>query len=243
LEAYRYLAQRYNKLMSDVDYDAWASYIDQLLGGKNLHLFEAACGTGGLTGRLFDRGHDIVASDISEEMLDIATRDTRRHGRDIIFLHQDMRQINAGRRFDAVFCVCDGPNYLDAKGLAAFFDAAFKMLSPGGRLLFDISSSYKLRSMDDEIYYDDSDETTCIWHSRFDEMKSALAMDVTLFVRRQESLYEKLTEQHIQYAHEAADIKAALQKSGFVHTDVYEAFTVNPPAVESARIQFVSRKA
>ena len=39
------LAQEYNKLMNDVDYDAWAFYINSLLGMKKLRIFEAACGT------------------------------------------------------------------------------------------------------------------------------------------------------------------------------------------------------
>jgi SAM-dependent methyltransferase len=228
--------------MSDVDYDAWASYIDQLLGKKHLNIFEAACGTGNLTGRLYDKGYDIIASDISGEMLDIAMKDSRAHGRDIVFLQQDMRQISAGRLFNAVLCACDGPNYLDNTGLEAFFNAAYRMLASGGRLLFDISSAYKLRSMDDEVYYDDSDDTSCIWHSRFDEARQALNMDVTLFIRRQGQLYEKLTEQHVQYAHEIADVKAALLKVGFVHTDIYEAFSTNTVTDKTTRIQVVSGK-
>jgi SAM-dependent methyltransferase len=242
LESYRYLARRYNELMADVDYDAWAGYIDRLLGGRPLRLFEAGCGTGSLTGRLYDKGHDIVASDISEEMLGIAMEDARRHGRDIVFVRQDMRQISAGRRFDAVVCACDGPNYLDAAGLEAFFSAAYQMLVPGGRLLFDISSAAKLRAMNDEVYFDDSDDVTCLWHCSFDEQRRALTMDVMLFVRRGERLYEKLTEQHVQYAHQPVDIEAALKKAGFAHTDTYEAFTINPASDKSLRIQFISRK-
>jgi len=116
------------------------------------------------------------------------------------------------------------------------------MLVPGGRLLFDVSSPAKLRAMHDEVYFDDSDDVTCLWHCRFDEQQQALTMDVTLFVRRNGRLYEKLTEQHVQYAHQPADIEAALKKAGFAHTDIYEAFTLDPASDKSLRIQFVSRK-
>lgn len=241
MEAYRYLAQRYNKLMADVDYDIWASYIDSLLGKKQLRLFEAGCGTGNLTGRLYDLGHDIVASDISEEMLDIAVRDARRHGRDIVFVEQDMRQLSAGNRFDAVLSACDGPNYLNTDGLNSFFRTAFQMLKPGGQLLFDISSAYKLRSMDDQVYYDDSTETTCIWHNHFNDIQHTLTMDVTLFVR-QGDMYDKMTEQHIQYAHETADVLTTLQRTGFQKVNAYEAFTIDPARESSSRIQFTACK-
>ena len=100
----------------------------------------------------------------------------------------------------------------------------------------------KLRAMNDEVYFDDSDDVTCMWHCSFDEQRRALTMDVTLFTRRGVKLYEKLTEQHVQYAHEPADIEAALKKAGFAHIDIYEAFTLNPASDDSLRIQFVCRK-
>ena len=52
LRAYQELAYAYNDLMMDVDYDMWAAYINRLLGGKKLRIFEAACGTGNITRRL-----------------------------------------------------------------------------------------------------------------------------------------------------------------------------------------------
>ena len=44
--------------------------------------------------------------------------------------------------------------------------------------------------MNDEVYFDDSDDVTCLWHCSFDEQRRALTMDVMLFVRRGERLYE-----------------------------------------------------
>lgn len=241
MDSYRYLAQAYNKLMSDVDYDAWASYINLLLGKKELRIFEASCGTGNITCRLYDLGHNIIASDISPEMLDIAIRDARQNGLDIVYVQQDMRQISAGKKFDAVFSACDGPNYLDKDGLQDFVNAAYHILKPGGKLLFDVSSYHKLSSMNDEVYYDDDDDATCIWHNHFDFSLNKLTMDVVLFMRRGE-LFEKLTEQHVQYAHAKEDIEKALINSGFCQIDVYEAFTKEPVSSKAARLQFVCSK-
>lgn len=241
MNAYRYLAQAYNKLMSDVDYDAWASYIDLLLGKKELRIFEASCGTGNISSRLYDLGHNIIASDISSTMLDIAIRDARQNGREIVYVQQDMRQITAGKKFDAVLSACDGANYVDKDGLRDFFSAAYHMLKPGGKLLFDVSSYHKLSSMNDEVYYDDGDEATCIWHNHFDFSLNKLTMDVVLFMQRGE-LFEKLTEQHIQYAHEKEDIEKVLISSGFSQIDVYEAFTKKPVSSKTARLQFVCGK-
>lgn len=241
MNAYRHLAQAYNSLMSDVDYDAWASYIHALLGGKELRIFEASCGTGSITSRLYDLGHDVVASDLSSEMLDVAAREARQHGRDIVFIQQDMRHMSAGKKFDVVISACDGPNYLDSSGMEEFFRASHRILKPGGKLLFDISSAHKLLSMNGEVYFDDSDAATCLWHNTFDNTSNRLTMDVILFIRKGD-VFEKLTEQHVQYAHDKNDVQSALIKSGFREIKVYEAFTTDPATRDSGRIQFVCRK-
>ena len=83
-----------------------------------------------------------------------------------------------------------GVNYLDNDGLADYAKSSYNLLKPGGKMLFDYSSPYKLKNMDGQVYYDDSEEITCIWHNRFDSVGNHLKMDVTLFVRCG-TLYEK----------------------------------------------------
>ena len=113
MKAYTKLAGAYNELMSDVDYGKWAAYINALLGMNGARIYETACGTGSITFRLYDFGHDIIASDISTDMLREATLTARETGRNITFVQQDMRSFEAGRKADAVITACDGVNYLD----------------------------------------------------------------------------------------------------------------------------------
>ncbi len=73
MNAYRYLAKVYDSLMSDVDYNNWAQYLHRFLskaGAKNV--LEVSCGTGNITFELSALGYDIIASDLSIEMLKIA---------------------------------------------------------------------------------------------------------------------------------------------------------------------------
>lgn len=241
MDAYRYLAQAYNNLMSDVDYNAWAAYINKLIGRGEQRILETSCGTGSISSRLYDMGHEVVASDISCEMLQIAMDDARQNGREIVFVQQDMRQINAGKRFGAVVSACDGVNYLDSVGLTDFLSSAHGVLKTNGRLLFDISSAYKLKSMDGQVYYDDGEDATCIWHNRFDSEHRRLKMDIVLFMRN-EGVYEKMTEQHVQYAHDKDVVMRMLASAGFHDIQAYEAFTTEQAGEQSDRIQFVCRK-
>jgi len=239
LEAYQYLAGVYDLMMEDVDYDAWAAYLHGLLlrsGAKRI--FETACGTGEITRRLFDLGYDIVASDASEAMLRVAAQKARQRGYGIRFVRQDMRRIETARPMDAILCVCDGVNYIDAEGVKQFARSAYAALKPGGLLLFDISTRSKLQSMDGQVYFDDAEEAACIWTNRYDQKTGTLQMDVTLFIRRGE-LFERSGERHVQYAHEVDALTEAVRGAGFTQANSYEAFAEGPATADAQRVQFV----
>lgn len=241
MEAYSYLAKAYNELMADVDYDSWATYINDFLAFKNGRIFEAACGTGNISCRLYDMGHDVIASDISDDMLRKAADNARCSGRDIQFIKQDMRSFTVGNKVNAVVCACDGANYVDEEGLKHFASAAFLALKSGGLLLFDISTRAKLISMDQEIYFDDSDDVTCIWRNAYDKAQGTLAIDVTLFVRTGQ-MFERFSETHVQYAHETDTVRRILLSAGFAEVNVYEFLSKDACKDNSVRAQFVCRK-
>lgn len=240
MEAYQYLADVYDHMMYDVDYDAWAAYLHGLLqrsGSKRV--YEAACGTGALTQRLYDMGYDIIASDISETMLLAAAKKSRKTGRDIRYVRQDLREIKPTRPMDAIVCACDGLNYISMDGAKSFARSAYAALKPGGMLLFDISTHHKLQNvMDGQVYFDDSDDATCIWQNRFDHAAGTLTMDVTLFIRRG-TLFERLSEQHVQYAHDIEGLRCVIMDAGFSRADVMEAFTQSVVTEQTQRAQFI----
>jgi ubiquinone/menaquinone biosynthesis C-methylase UbiE len=239
VEAYTNLADVYDLMMEDVDYDAWTSYLHGLLacsGAKRV--FEAACGTGEVTGRLFDLGYDIIAADASETMLRVAAEKARKSGRTIRFVLQDLRRIEAARPMDAILCVCDGINYVDNEGVKRFARSAYAALKPGGLLLFDISTCCKLQGMDGQVYFDDAEDASCIWTNRYNEKAETLMMDVTLFVR-QGQLFERHSERHVQHAHSVEMLTEMLHDAGFSKVDAYEAFTEAPVAAQTQRAQSV----
>lgn len=240
MEAYRYLADIYDLMMEDIDYDAWAIYLHGFLqrGGAK-RIFEVACGTGEITQRLYDYGYDIVASDASESMLRVAAKKARKRAREIRYVLQDLRHIETARPVDAVVCACDGLNYVDMEGAATFAQSAYDTLKPGGLLLFDISTQYKLKEvLDGQVFFDDADDAVCIWENRYEKETSALNMDMTIFVRC-DKLFERYNERHVQYAHDIGALLNILNRAGYTKADVFEAFTQNAVSPQSGRAQFV----
>lgn len=241
MEAYSMLAKAYDKLMHDVDYDKWAAYIDRLLCRRNAVIFETACGSGSISCRLNKLGHKVTASDISQAMLEKASEKARQLSCDITFIQQDMRKLNVGNCVDAVVCACDGPNYIDIRGLRLFAQSAYAALKEGGSLLFDISTRAKLAAMDKQVYFDESDDITCIWQSVYEHDRHKLIIDVVLF-QREENLFKKYCETHVQYAHDTLEVIKILREAGFSKVDVYEFLTESQHSPDTQRVQFVCRK-
>jgi SAM-dependent methyltransferase len=235
--------------MRGVDYDGWAAYLAGLLAENGVAeggaVLDCACGTGELTLRLAGRGYAMTGIDRSEEMLAVAAEKARKAGRKVPFVRQDMRRLCVHKPADAIVCACDGVNYLlSAADVAAFFKSAANVLSEGGLLLFDVSSAYKLAHvLGGRTYGEDTEACTYLWQNAFDPKSRLLEMDLVFFTKDETGLYMRFDETHIQRAHEAAELCAALQKNGFSLLGVYDAFTRDEPKRESERIQFAARKA
>ncbi len=240
---YGEFAGLYDPLMKDVDYDRWAEYIASFLPEGSLRIADCACGTGEITLRLAGRGHMLTGVDISEDMLRVASEKARKAALKIPFVCQDMAGLTLHRPQDAIVCACDGVNYLDSLEEAqSFFTAANGALKPGGLLLFDISSRYKLEKvLDCNTFAEDDGERAYIWKNCYDPQSQLISMELS-FYQRQGQLYRRFEEKHIQRAHSAEELLKGLEQEGF-EAAAYRFLTREPPHENDLRIQFIGRKA
>lgn len=241
---YGRFAAVYDKLMADVDRPQWARYVLSLLPERKLALVDAACGTGALAIPLALAGHTVTCVDISDDMLRVASEKARLAGLNMPFVRQDMRRLSLPRRVDAVVSACDGVNYLlSAADAEAFFRAAFDSLKPGGVLLFDVSTRYKLSSvLGDNTFASDEGEAAYIWRNEYDEETKLIRMELTFFEMKANGLYSRFTEEHVQRAHSRTELRHALGRAGFQDIAAYAAFTRDEPGNDCERIQFCARK-
>ncbi|WP_082903431.1 class I SAM-dependent DNA methyltransferase [Christensenella timonensis] len=237
------LASVYDELMYDAGYGEWAAYILDLLQKAGVEpggsILEYACGTGNITLPLAKSGYRMTAMDISEEMLFAAQEKTRQNALHVTYAAGDMCDFAVNKPVDAAVCACDGVNYvLDDERLKAFLGQAYRNLKPGGLLLFDLSSAYKLEHvLGNEFYFDDGDGQTYFWQNAYDEEKKLLEMDITLFVA-EEGLYRRFDERHTQRAWTQEEIGQALDGAGFEKIRAYSFLSDGPARECDERIQF-----
>ena len=109
MEAYGDFAYVYDEFMDNTPYEQWCKYLcesinkygvskpdqnaeDVLESEKNL-VVDLGCGTGTLTQMLYKLGYDMIGVDNSGEMLNVAMEKRDREGDEILYLLQDMREL------------------------------------------------------------------------------------------------------------------------------------------------------
>ncbi len=246
---YGRFADLYDRLMDDVDYDAWADSVCTLLGvygetGGVRTVTDCACGTGAVTVRLAERGYRMTGIDLSPDMLRVAQDKARAHGLSIPFVQMDITAFRTHRKADAVICCCDGVNYLTGEErVRAFFNSANENLRDGGLLLFDLSTPFKLEHvLGCSTMGEDRKECTYLWENTFDPVSGLLEMRLHFFVPEGNGYYSRFDETHIQKSYSREQIGELLDRCGFTLLEAKEAFTGKEPEPECERIQYVARK-
>ena len=225
--------------MADVDYPAWAAFYHGLLcrcGVAAGTVCECACGTGGLTLPLAAT-YDMIGVDQSGDMLSVAMDKARRAGLAIPFVQMHMQQLALHRPADGVLCTCDGINYLpNEQEIAAFFRAAYQALRPGGALIFDVSTPYKLQTLlGNRLLYEDADDVTYLWKNTYTETGCRVDMSLTIFQRETSGLYTRILEDQTQYGYTQGVLERLLQEAGFGDIAVYGDRTAEPPRATEKR--------
>ena len=274
MEAYRDFAGVYDELMDSTPYEEWAARLDRLIkkygvsmanrdgrisltdresvpgqenalleSEKNLVL-DLGCGTGILTEMMYAKGYDLIGVDVSEAMLDRAMRRKEETGSDILYLLQDMRELDLFSTVGTVYSVCDSVNYiLEEEGLERVFSLVHNYLFPGGVFVFDFNTEYKYREVIGEtVIAENREDCSFIWENYYDEEEQINEYDLTFFVKEQNGMFRKFTETHFQKGYTPEKIGELLQKSGMRVLEMTDADTDGPVTKVSERVCVVASK-
>ena len=258
-EIYTDFARVYDELMDNTPYEMWCNRLDQLIASygvsrptrdaegildseRNL-VVDLGCGTGTLTELLYQKGYDCIGVDNSEEMLGIAMEKKVESGSEILYLHQDMRELELFGNIRAIVSVCDSMNYiLEPEDLKKVFGLVKEYLAEDGVFIFDLNTVHKYRDLMGECTISENrEESSFIWENYFYEDEMVNEYDLTLFIREESDLYRKYEELHYQKAYELEQVKELLLQAGMEFVAAYDAFTHDPVTAESERMYIIAR--
>jgi len=245
---YSGFAYVYDDFMDNIPYKDWYSYLHGLLLDYNINsgiVIDLACGTGTITSMLASDGYDVAGVDCSCEMLDVARN---KCPKDVLLLHQDIRELDLYGTAAAMTCICDGMNYmLDEESLYKVFCRVGTFLDCGGVFIFDMKTRHFYEDvLGSRTITDNRTNSSLIWENEFNKETGINEYLVTVYsladYGSEEDLFLRFDEMHMQRAYSIKKIKELVNKAGMEMAAVYNAFTRDMPGDDSERIYFVARK-
>ena len=245
LDAYRELAKSYDRLTSDVDYQATVDFYDQILAWEGLTprtAVDLACGTGSVALLLVQKGLQVTAVDMSCDMLTAAQQKAAEANLYPQFVCQPLQELQLPRGVDLAVCALDSIDYiLDPKDCREAFRRIYKALNPSGCFIFYVNTPEKLRAMDGQVFLDEDDDVYCVWRGEFDEESNICSYGMDLF-QRDGDVWLRSFEEHQEYAYSAQQLEEYLRSAGFTSIRVYGDRTFDPPKTGEQRIYLKARK-
>ena len=173
IKIYKGLARVYDYLLSGVNYQEWADYLEDIFAHFQVQprrvILDLACGTGSSTFPWAERGYEVFGVDISPEMLALAGQKARASDLKVEFYRQDMRNLRLPFQSDVIVLYQDGLNYLLAyDDLKKALQSIRAALRPGGYFIFNLNLVEKLPTgtTPETSWFEDEDEgITFIWES------------------------------------------------------------------------------
>lgn len=217
MSCYGPLAQWYDQLTGDVDYERFADYYSAIFdsnGGEFGMLLDLCCGTGSLTEIMTRRGCEMIAVDSSIDML-MKARD-KCFGLEPapLFLNQDAGELDLYGTVDAAFCSLDGINYINPESLPELFHRLRLFIRPGGLFIFDMRSPEFLESLAGETFIDENDDVFCVWRAEKSDDENAVVYGMDLFFRRG-TCWIRDSEEHVEYLYDPDTLISMLKREGF----------------------------
>ncbi len=257
---YQDFAYVYDEFMDETPYGEWAERIDKLIqkygvsrkernaqdvldSEKNL-VVDLGCGTGTLTEILYQKGYDMIGVDNSESMLGIAMTKKAENGNEILYLLQDMRELELYSTVGTIVSVCDSVNYiLEEEELLEVFSLVNNYLYPGGIFVFDFNTDYKYREViGDSTIAENREDCSFIWENYYDEEECINQYDVTVFVQEEEGLFRRFSETHLQKGYTVEQMLGLLKRAGMCVVQVLDADTEGAVTAESERVLVIARE-
>lgn len=246
---YSSVASVYDSLNSEVDYGAWADFITKTVEKyktvpTSLAL-DLACGTGGMTFALRERGYDMTGVDNSPEMLAVAAERCRKDGiEDVLLLLQDMTSFELYGTVDFAVCCLDSLNHLtstaDLKKCLALVN---NYVVPGGLFIFDLNTPYKFENIyGDKAYVLEDGSTLVAWQNYYNKKRGTCDFFISEFTENADGTYRREDSRLRERCYSMRTVKRLLAECGFEILFVSSDYSEAPPSPDAERWYFTVRR-
>lgn len=194
-------------------------------------ILELGCGTGTHSFLLEAFGHQIVATDLSEDMIAKANAKAQATGSSITFAAQDMIHTDQpGQPYDAVICLFDSICYVtDNSDFERVMNRVHAHLKPGGLFIFEFWNAAAMINHLDPIRIKrlqiGEDAYVKISEAELDIKHQLYKVLYTLYEIKPDGRCQTYTEQHVNRFFQAQEMAYFLTVAGFQPLKWYAGYT------------------
>jgi len=248
---YGIFAEYYDNYMKHVGYEDWVDFIlsqyNKTCGKSPENILELACGSANVSSLLVKKGLHVDASDISAEMLKIASKKPFSPS---LSLHKMTDELTINK-YDLVLLLFDSLNYLhDLNEIELLLNNVQNTLIEKGLFIFDITTPKNCeRHFDGFINIEQIKDDLFIHESDYAQSENTLISKLTFF-KKKGFLFARYDEEHKQKIFRVSDLLEQINSSELKLKGIYcighdeNLIDHNPKILESnfSRLFFVLEK-
>lgn len=244
--SYSSFASVYDRLMQDASYSERADYIISLFaryGKMPSLLLDAACGTGSISVLMAKKGIETIGVDLSPEMLSVAGEKAAAAEADVLFLCQNLKDLDLFGTVDGCICTLDSINHItDIPTLRSVFKKIALFSEPGSLFIFDVNTPYKHRHvLGNNTFVIEEDDLYCVWSNCFSPKEMVTDIFLDFFVCEGD-VYKRTSEEFRERAYTPSQLRGLLSEAGFEVLDILDDMSYNSPSSKSQRNVYVCRR-
>ena len=243
---YSVFADFYDELTYDVNYKKRSAYLMKLFkkyGKAPKLMLDLACGTGSFSNEFAKLGVEVIGTDISEEMLNIARENSAELCLDVLYLCQAAEELDLYGTVDGAICCLDSLNHVtDYKKLCKALKKVSLFLEPDCLFIFDVNTEYKHSEvLGNNVFVMDREDVYCVWANAYNQKKKTVNIMLDFFVKEGD-VYSRFSEEFCERAYTNEELASALKNAGLKIIEIFDDMTEKPLNEKSQRAIYVTKK-
>lgn len=204
---------------------------------------DLACGVGVAAEIFAKAGLSVTGVDQSRSMLNQAKKRAHAGGFNLNLIEQDIQNLSLDPGFDLITCMYDSLNYIVNE--ASFFRTlatAAELLNPGGWFVFDMATPFALSKKWVGVNILKNNADVFEIHQAAYDSVSRLNTKVVSFFIREDHLFRRFDEVHVEKAYALDKIEEFLKKTELDIVEKYADHRRAQVTDESVRVIYFIRK-
>ena len=208
--------------------EAKNALIEKLLKDQKVNtVLDMTCGTGSQVFYLAKRGYEVIGSDFSPALLDIARSKAKEMNRHITFIDGDMRNVKVGK-FDAVITIFNAIGHITKADFETALQNIRANLKTNGVYIFDI---FNLQAITDDVINNFAMDIKSVvngvnirnvQHSEVDRENGFLISHDEYTISKEKGEPEIHTNSFSLQIYTAKELKLMLERNGFEVVGQYD---------------------